>query len=586
MRGRWPQGRNVHEHNEVSTVGPASARSSRFRGARWVGALMLWAVVAGISGAPADAATYSVESCTDANPGIAGWAPMTTGAYVYAVNNCPKNGYMDVAFLPDAPHARGDRADYYFDAPAGTSIGHFAAVRTSDAGPDRAYGNPHAILVADGVTIDECTRAYGCNTRPAQILEKDFDGGVRRLAISAVCTGSAGCPAGLTSYRIRQVRVDLNDTTDPTFTSPPAGPLTSAQNTDRKRSLTYAASDAGGGVYRQLLLVDGKAVVDQPVNDNGGKCKVPFRDPVPCRTTPTNGSVELDTSGLSDGEHTVQLVVRDATDKNQVQTPPWKITVKNAVTPSASPGAGSAPAAPATVTSVPNPATQPGPNGTPSTAEALVTAKFLIGTGKHVRSAKRTVAPYGRHLRVRGTLQTTANQPIGGARVYLVRKTLHASSKAWRLAGSAVTGGDGRYTIPVTATGRNRDLRVVYFPQAGSDVNRASDQLTMRVRQDASFTVSHHRLRNGSRVRFSGRVHGTIASPGAYVRVQVRLRGSWFTFTKLKTSRSKGGRFRAYHRFTKTRRSTRYRFRVLVLPRNRTANTQGFSRHQDVRVVP
>ncbi len=510
------------------------------------------------------------------------------GDYVSAGSSCDTGGNFSGSLAKEVEHPSGVVAAWVFNVPAGTTLASISAVRGAEAGPTRDYGDASGQLIVNDQIVDDCRRAYGCSSLPdAQVTFALGEAYSLRFGVG--CTGTTGCPAGSTFYRLRDVHIALNDSTDPVLTTQPAGPLTDPQNGDRKRSLTYAASDAGGGVFRQLLLVDGKAVVDQPVNDNGGRCKVPFRDPVPCRTTSTNGSVELDTSGLTDGEHTVQLVVRDATDSNQVQTPPWKITVKNAGAPSASPGAGSAPApagAPATVTSVPNPATQPGPNGTPSTAEALVTAKFLIGTGKHVRSATRTVAPYGRKLRVRGTLQTTANQPIAGARVYLVRKTLNASSKAWRLAGSAVTGSDGQYTASVTATGRNRDLRVIYFPQAGSDVNRASNQLTMRVRQDASFSVSRHTLHNGSRLAFSGRVQGTIASPGAYVRVQVRLRGSWFTFTKLKTSRSKGGRFRAYHRFTKTRRSTRYRFRVVVLPRNRTANTQGFSRHQDVRVVP
>jgi hypothetical protein len=70
------------------------------------------------------------------------------------------------------------------------------------------------------------------------------------------------------------------------------------------------------------------------------------------------------------------------------------------------------------------------------------------------------------------------------------------------------------------------------------------------------------------------------------VRAQVRINGSWFTFAKYTTSRGRGGKFAVRHRFTKTTRATTYRFRVLVLPRDRTAYTAGYSGSIDVRVLP
>jgi hypothetical protein len=126
----------------------------------------------------------------------------------------------------------------------------------------------------------------------------------------------------------------------------------------------------------------------------------------------------------------------------------------------------------------------------------------------------------------------------------------------------------------------------VYFPRGGSSLNRGSNVLTLQVRQDATLRLSRRMLHNGGRLAFDGRVLGSVPSAGIDVRVQVQVGRSWFTFAKLTTSRAKGGRFQTSHRFTKTTRPVTYRFRVLVLPRNRSSYTKGFSRHLTVRVLP
>jgi hypothetical protein len=225
-------------------------------------------------------------------------------------------------------------------------------------------------------------------------------------------------------------------------------------------------------------------------------------------------------------------------------------------------------------------------NGTPVTADALLAARFVVGSGSRARSSTRVVAAYGQHVRVRGTLTTPGGRPIVGATVYLVQKAMGPTQRGWRIGKAAATGGDGGFKLPVEAGGRSRDIRVVYFPMGGSDANRGSNPLILQVRQDADFQVSRRLLHNGGRLVFRGRVLGTIPTTGVDVRVQVRLNRSWFTFAKLRTSRSRGGRFQTAHRFTKTTRATTYRFRILVLPRNRTLNSTGFSRHLDVRVLP
>ncbi|MCW2996525.1 MAG: hypothetical protein JWN65_74 [Solirubrobacterales bacterium] len=566
-------------------------------GPRIVGALVLWVLLGGALASSAWAGTYTVESCTSAaQAGIAGWVPSTVGEYTYANADCAAGGPFQGYFTGRVEHSAGHAATYTFESPAHTTIGSIRALRTAVAGSYRDYGNPVAMLQVDGVIAEECQQFKGCSSLPEGPVQFGFNG-AHSISFGAYCAGALGCPVGTTAYRLRQVRLGLSDVDDPTFTSTPSGSLTSsAANLPAVRTLTYSAADQGGGVYRHRLLVDGAPVVSETVNTNGGKCATPFRDPVPCRTSPTNASITFDTGVLSNGLHTLQLEVRDATDDNKVVTAPWAITVGpggefSGATPggSASPTTTSTPGDARdlnTIAPVHNPMIDKVGNGTPVTADALLAARFVVGSGSRARSSTRVVAAYRQHVRVRGTLTTPGGRPIVGATVYLVQKAMGPTQRGWRIGKAAATGGDGGFELPVEAGGRSRDIRVVYFPMGGSDANRGSNPLILQVRQDADFQVSRRLLHNGGRLVFGGRVLGTIPTTGVDVRVQVRLNRSWFTFAKLRTSRSRGGRFQTAHRFTKTTRVTTYRFRILVLPRNRTLNSTGFSRHLDVRVLP
>ncbi len=139
--------------------------------------------------------------------------------------------------------------------------------------------------------------------------------------------GTPGCPAGDTHYFLRDVTVTLNDTGAPSV-SQVAGALRNESGTGRVRSLTYAATDAGSGVFRQRLIVDGASRAAETVDSNDGRCAAPFTRRVPCQRD-TTGSVTLDTATLSDGHHELQLDVRDATDVNKALHGPWTILVDN-----------------------------------------------------------------------------------------------------------------------------------------------------------------------------------------------------------------------------------------------------------------
>ena len=68
------------------------------------------------------------------------------------------------------------------------------------------------------------------------------------------------------------------------------------------------------------------------VDDNGGGCAQPYTLRTPCAGSVT-ASYGFDTTQLSDGPHTVQLAVRDATETNQVAYGPVHVTVDNTPAP-------------------------------------------------------------------------------------------------------------------------------------------------------------------------------------------------------------------------------------------------------------
>ncbi len=131
------------------------------------------------------------------------------------------------------------------------------------------------------------------------------------------CTGNA-------VLSLFAARIELRDDHAPALGSV-SGSLLAAGALKGTRPLSYAATDRGGGVYREQLVVDGVARSDRLLG-----CS--FALVVPCPLS-SSGTVALDTTRLSDGEHDVELVVSDATLANHVRHGPVRITVDNVPPP-------------------------------------------------------------------------------------------------------------------------------------------------------------------------------------------------------------------------------------------------------------
>jgi hypothetical protein len=450
---------------------------------------------------------------------------------MYASSNCP-GGSLAASADPGAGHPRGALLTFTFTAPASTRISAWDVRRTVrlSNGPDWAWNYTSFIdrmAFGSDLVREACwATGGGCNgltgnwtgAGPAQALV---------MAIDCTSGQPADCPAGsLADMTVPASTVTLEDVADPAFTLAPSG---SALDGTRPQSGTvaasFSASDAGGGVARAVLEVDGTAVAELPVGD----CEPPYTKVVPCKPT-ASGTIAWDTRSVPNGTHQVRLLVFDATRTNHAAAGPFPVRVRNsgvACTPSAQP----------------------------------VEARW-----RGRRAAARTVGFRGR-ARIVGRV-------AGGAQVLLYDA---ASGRRLRAATASAA---GRYALRAPAT-RTRRLQVAVADGAGLACSR---QLTLRVRAGLSLRARPRALRNGERVRLRGRLRGGAIPPkGKLVELQA-FEGGWRTFASLRSDRR--GRFATNYRFQRTFSPRTYRFRARARAEAGYPFVLGVSRSARVRVTP
>jgi hypothetical protein len=87
----------------------------------------------------------------------------------------------------------------------------------------------------------------------------------------------------------------------------------------------------------------------------------------------------------------------------------------------------------------------------------------------------------------------------------------------------------------------------------------------LKVRAGVTLRTDKRVVRNGERLAFLGRVAGRIPAGGATVALQAKVGHRFRTFRQVRVTSAAAGRFVTRYRFTATTRTTRYRFRALVL---------------------
>lgn len=335
-----------------------------------VGTCLVLLFGCGLDAAVAQAGTYEVAICHD--PATQATAPTdgisfaTSGSYASAgvYDGCGPSGYLYASLDGLGAHGPSDFAQWYFSAPASTTIAGLGVYRALSAGASAPYATPIAAIYTlnAGTTapLSVCAQYWGCSALGGGPLsEFDADNlltfGLLDPAASgpiavfgnATCGGGGSCAPGsgascpelsgdpcIASNHLYAMVVTLQDDSAPAVTGvvgslvDGTGPLTGSAD------VIVAATDTGSGLYTAAVSVDGTEVASAPFAPADGHCAaidapgaggvLRFGYAVPCPLT-GSASLALDTAALHDGSHAVAVTVSDAAGNT---TTAWSGTVE------------------------------------------------------------------------------------------------------------------------------------------------------------------------------------------------------------------------------------------------------------------
>jgi len=300
-------------------------------------------LVAAALGLPAvaSAGTYVVEGCTPGNtPGEQVVRRLNlnfTGA-LFPCGNIFDGAIRVVALANDG--AGGPllgSGGWEIEAPPNTTIQEVTFERSFEfEGPSN--GMVWRVSRVGGSVIE----SVGAGTTPPPNGVVTFPVNSERVTGGLVCPVQAGCrgdTGSRTLVRSKNFFVRIADTINPTISVEPPSPTTPLHGTVE---IPYEAEDVGSGVSAVFLVLDfvrdkSGEIIGESRDDNGGKCRQPFKDLVPCKPQ-VSRSISFDTTRVSDGPHTISLAVADSSS-NIVFTTALPVLVDNSP-PTTSPGEG------------------------------------------------------------------------------------------------------------------------------------------------------------------------------------------------------------------------------------------------------
>lgn len=432
------------------------------------------------------------------------------------------------------------------------------------------------------------------DSRLVESLPIDGDVRHRRLTLETGCLASSvpgtNCESEL---YVRRVTLVLSDDGAPSGTA--TGELLADGPQGGTRTVRAEAADGGSGVRSVRLAVDGRVLVERPLDSAPASCR--DADPrnadpheyaggaAPC---PSSGTADLalDTRQVPDGERVVRVSALDAAG-NEVTLAQRSILVANAPrgpagTPNSRPGVPSCFVGPAG--QLFNPLGMPSgsvPNGSPATTEAVASASLIVRRGRRIRGLARRTVAFSTRPELRGRLLTRTGVPVAGAAIFLL---VTPEGGAPTLCGTPVTtSAAGRWSLRLPARGTSRTVTAVYFPSSSSDAAVVSPRAALRVRSASALAVTPRRVDPSGRVRFAGRLLGPGARGNVIGTLEARELGTrrWRTFARVRSDAA--GRFRASYRFRRARRVS-FAFRLVVPRQPGRPYATGRSRSVVVRV--
>ena len=210
----------------------------------------------------------------------------------------------------------------------------------------------------------------------------------------------------------------------------------------------------------------------------------------------------------------------------------------------------------------------------PLRAQLAIAAAFDDAAPGSARTV-RTV-PLGTTLALRAAVADADGSPVVGREVHVQERI---GTGDWRTVATRATTADGEVRATL-APGPSRALRLV---AEADEQTVGGTSATLRVVVPARVTIrlDRSRLRNGQAARFSGRVLGGHLPPGGR-ELELQgfnpLRGRWQPVRTSGLRCDASGAWHASYRFTATRGTVRYRFRLRVPPRPDHPFATGYSR--------
>ncbi|MFL5843662.1 MAG: hypothetical protein ACJ762_03145 [Solirubrobacteraceae bacterium] len=505
-----------------------------------------------LAAGPAHAAdaVYVQYAChfPDGRPAsVDGFTASATGAAVTA-NHCGEGGGLGISLPEGDVPASTTVGSWTYEAATGTSIAAVTLTRLAQniSSPD-ADGNRFFYLRGgpDSSLTDSCGLQSPCPaSRDLEIPTARTSFVVASSCATSPCHGPV---PGASLVSIDRISITLRDDQPPTLNAQPTGTLFDDEAASGMRSVIVAANDVGGGVFTAALVVDGVEREAHVVDGNDGACSKPFTAAVPCKSS-VLGRFDVDTTQFSDGEHSVSVVVRDATEVNSTMSPAVLVRVANRAGITAS-----------------------SPNSS-AAIDGSVGGRALKIAGRDFKRGEIRQR-FGRTSDLHGRLLTEAGQPAADQPLEIFAAPTTPDAALTRI-GVSRSDGAGRFRVVLPA-GPSR--RIVVRSGSGSWALRLTVSAPLRL------APSRSQLRNKQKLMLVAYLLGAKAPAGsADVAFQVRIGHQWRTFATRPIT--KEGRARIGHRFRVTYQSLTYRFRAIIVGRRTFPFANSVSPPVSVRV--
>lgn len=394
------------------------------------------------------------------------------------------------------------------------------------------------------------TRSFLLRTQPPTALEPAAQSG-SPIFLDLSCTFECEPGAYVAAQWIAATEVDPN----PPVITGVGGSLVAGDVLRGPQGLQAQATDLGGGVRSLELKINGVAMPGTAT----GACSITAvanpsytglvaTSPSPCPPS-LSGSWDVDTTAppFQNGQNTVQVCSSDLATigaPNTSCSAPQTVVVDNTCTESAVAGG------------------------------ANLSAGF--GSG----GSDQLTVGFGTATEIAGRLTDGNGAPISGATVCMESQAAGSQTVGSPTVATASTDSEGNFGLEVKP-GANRQLLVGY--RHGSF--EIAKKLTLGTRAHPTINLSEHRIRGGKRVVISGRLPNP--NPADHVLV---LQGSsehghvWLTFKKVITGPQ--GEYSTMYRFTKPRKTTGFRVRVVAPEQAGYEYVTGTSKAARIKVRP